>query len=218
MEGHDGRKMTYSTMNNGAIITTIKQYEFCDDIKKNILSYLCPKKMKSINPNLRLFWKWNGFDRSHYWERCDNFKGKINTICYKMNIMFGKEQLLFETSPLGLKMREHLKQRCRKWDLGDQIKKEEGWGFAPRRIQLHDDCWKMPKEMLERFFHSKEKFLKEIQVWGTRYVMRMNKREQRKRANVKRRERVCCELCGKTLSKNSISKHMKNISLQICVV
>ena len=212
MEGHDGRKMTYSTMNNGAIITTIKQYEFCDDIKKNILSYLCPKKMRLINPiNSKFFWEWRGFDRFHYWEMGDEFKGKVNTLCFQMNIMFGKEQLLFETSPLGLKMREKLKQRCRKYDLCDQIKKEGGWGFAPLKIQLHDESWNMPKEMLERFFHSKEKFLKEIQVWGTRYVMRMNKREQRKRANEKRRERVCCELCGKSLSKNSISKHMKNI-------
>ena len=82
-----------------ATITTQKEFYFCDDIKKNILSYLCPKPMRLTNildPKIKkLIFRW--------WVKNDEEQER--SIFLKFRMIVSREQALYEVSSTGINHR-----------------------------------------------------------------------------------------------------------------
>jgi hypothetical protein len=83
-----------------ATITTIKQYEFCDEIKQHILSYLGAKKMKltdlTLNRKIQILSK--------------SIPAEIKPKhIYKLRMLISKEQYNYERSKIGIKHRKKIR-------------------------------------------------------------------------------------------------------------
>ena len=82
-----------------ATITYTKHYEFCDDIKAHILSYLGPKKMKPFTPSIQLLQKLSEWGRSYI----KNYDYMTPLYHIRMNMPY--RQLEYEVSEMGANAR-----------------------------------------------------------------------------------------------------------------
>ena len=78
-----------------ATITYTKQYEFCDDIKAHILSFLKPKKMKTFIPSPELLQKLKN------WRWRFNYTNTFKSPLYHIRMEMPYRQLEYEVSNMG---------------------------------------------------------------------------------------------------------------------
>jgi hypothetical protein len=207
-----------------ATITIIKKYEFCDDIFKNILSYIKPKPMTTIGKRLltpefqEIF---NQYRRIYNLRLMESDKADAKVI-YRLRMLVSYEQFQFERTALAetaLKNHEDYLETLgyvngvymRGWFLNTL----PDW----RSVMYVMRCDKLSFTMLNKLRHCKtgkdfkQNHLYDICDAGKKSSKHHNKLEQKRIKNAKRREIVSCECCGKMLTRGSLSRHTKKCSV-----
>ena len=224
-------KSPQTTMASITTITT-KQYEFCDDVKKHILSFLAPKKMSLVNlyddKIQALLMKCQRPDRLF------SRKARI----YHLRMLVSKEQIDYERSDVGIKHRK--KQLAAVKIASDRklviIDLENYWrlrrngGTGEILLPLWNDYASYseflyyPYKALilgteyERYRRSHSPYtplqehLSHIMCYGKRYAeradVRFKKAKQAEARREKAKEKIACECgCGKTLARSTVSRH-----------
>ena len=171
---------------------------FCDDIKRHILSFLGAKPMKltDIDDIADLIHKWGD--------------GKLSaqTFVYHLRMRISFEQLQFEQSAVGFRAREKSNalrmEQCKRRDVQAELLQ-----YHILAAQDFNGVFRIP-DSFERFKWESSIF--KILLKGTIHGFLLEGIRGAGKASVnkfRRRERVCCEFCGKEVSRSSLSRHKK---------
>ena len=174
---------------------------FCDDIKRHILSFLGAKPMKTtelddIADLIHKFWH-------------DKQSGK--TFIYRLRMRISFEQWQFEQSDVGVRAREKYValrlEQCKRRDVRAELLQ-----YHVLAAQDFNGVFRIPDS-----FHRVKWEARIFQL-----LMRVQRNEttplflntirmagKASAAKFRRRERVCCECCGKEVSRSSLSRHKK---------
>lgn len=217
-------------------ITTVttKQYAFCDDIKKHILSFLAPKKMRLVN----LFDEKIQALLIKCMRRESVFSRKARL--YQLRMLISKEQLDYERSDVGIKHRKKHNAAIkiasdRKMvitDLENYWRDERRGGTGEFRVPIseygiylealywnykdivigtHYEIWSRERRPL---WTPKDWYLSYIILYGEQYTQRANlrfkKAKQAEARKEKAKEKIACGCgCGKMLTRPTVSRHIK---------
>jgi len=199
-----------------ATITTIKQYDFCEDIFKKILSYTGYKKaMPTIGKRLLNADIQKIFNRFHF--RCNTrlmscYKADVNLI-YSLRMVMSYEQLQYERTYCGRNALRNYEENLKQAELTqpqDTPISLYGWWYNDGLLM-----WNYIMRQLNRWFYNygpKITHLKEIIEAGQNSASKHKKIQSKIDNNNKRREIVVCE-CGKSLSRGALSRHKKKCSI-----
>ena len=194
------------------IISITKQYAFCDEIKKNILSFIPkPKPMKSIGEWLLSYEFQEIFNQHHRvintklmtWDKADV------KLIYRLRMLVSLEQFQFERTELAHNAMEKYKNKLRAqgvvsafsmygWFMSDGLSM---WLYV---LKCCDDGNLWSGHRGTKITH-----LKQIQNAGEKSSKHQKKLQQIKIKNEKRREIVSCECCHKLMCRSSLSRHSK---------
>jgi len=211
-----------------ATITTIKQYDFCEDIFKKILSYTGYKKaMPTIGKRLLKADIQKIFNR----RRSSPYRADINlhhcpynrrymspykedvNLIYSLRMVMSYQQLQYERTECGKNALVNYEESLRQAEL---TQPQDAY-FSPY-VWWYNDGLLMWNYIMRRLngFHNYEGFkithLKEIIEAGKDSVSKQKKIQSKIDYNNKRREIVVCE-CGKSLSRGALSRHKKKCSI-----
>ena len=171
---------------------------FCDDIKHHILSFLGAKPMKTTKLE-------DIADLIHKWGR-----GQLSakTFIYHLRMRISFEQLQFEQSAVGVKAREKyvalLLEQCKRRDVQAELLQ-----YHVLAAQDFNGVFRIPDSFLRVDWESVvlNRLLKGATSWTLLESVRSEGKASA--AKFRRRERVCCEFCGKEVSRSSLSRHKK---------
>ena len=205
--------MTSQLSSTMATITTItiKQYEFCDEIKQHILSYITRKP----------------FDLEKNWKFVYSFRTRqptLKTLIYRFRLRMSRRQLLYELSDAGLKRQLKVAQAINLPIIRREVIRELNYfwtqHFGPyTKTSFWDKKWIFKTHYSRMLYEpyrdeltlnfrganfSKAMFLVSIRYFGNLSTKRIYKK-------MRKSERVNCELCGKDLARCSLNNHMKKI-------
>lgn len=172
---------------------------FCDDIKRHIISFLGAKPMKltNIDDIAELLHKW-----SH------SKKLSVQTLVYHLRMRISFEQLRFEQSAVGVRAREKQValrlEQCKRRDVQAELLQ-----YHVLAAQDFNGVFRIPDS-----FHRvkwEATILKMLLKGSTSWTLVEEVRIAGKASanKFRRRERVCCEFCGKEVSRSSLSRHKK---------
>ena len=203
--------------NKMATITTTKHYEFCDDIFKNILSYTgYAKPMKTIGKRLlskEIQEIFNWHHRVVNLRIIESAKADV-TLVYRLRMLVSYEQLEFERSDIGKVALKNHEDYLDTFGVVNCVHMG-GW-FRYSGLEM----WRHIMSLLRRWnwCHCdgdvyKLAHLTQICDAGKKSSKHHKNIEQQHIKNAKRREIVACEACGKTLTRGSLTRHMKKCSV-----
>ena len=170
---------------------------FCDDIKRHILSFLGAKPMKVTNID-------DIADLIHKWSRGQSVK----SIIYHLRMRISFEQWQFEQSDVGVGAREKyvalLLEQCKRRDVQAELLQ-----YHVLAAQDFNGVFRIPDS-----FHRVDweaTILKMLLKGTTSWTLLEAVRSAGKASanKFRRRERVCCVVCGKDVSRSSLSRHKK---------
>ena len=171
---------------------------FCDDIKHHILSFLGAKPMKTTG--LGVF-----TDIIHKWGR-----GRLSpkSFVYRLRMRISLEQLQFEQSAVGIGAREkyvaRLLEKCKRSDVLEELLQ-----YHVLAAQDFNGVFRIPDSF--RLVEWESTILKILLKGTTAWTLLEAVRSAGKASadKFRRRERVCCEFCGKEVARSSLSRHKK---------
>jgi len=198
-----------------AIITTIKHYEFCDDIFKHILSYTGYKKpMTTIGKRLLTDEYQEIFNQNHRLINrriMESDKADVKLI-YRLRMLVSYEQFQFERTALAKLAMENYKDHLDTFGVVNGVHLG-GWFHNIGMSNWHHimrmlgGCWDWFWRDGDDVYKSAH--LNQICDAGKKSSKHYIKLEQK----AKRREVVSCECCGKMLTRGSLSRHTKKCSV-----
>jgi hypothetical protein len=200
-----------------ATITTIKQYDFCEDIFKKIISYTGYKKaMPTIGKRLlnadiqKIF---NKFIYRQNTKTMSDYKADVNLI-YSLRMVMSYEQLQYERTKCGKNALVNYQENLRQVELTqpqDTPISLYGWWYNDGLLMWNY----ITRTLWNRWFCNygpKITHLKEIIEAGKNSASKHKKIQSKIDYNKKRREIVVCE-CGKSLSRGALSRHKNKCSI-----
>ena len=158
-----------------ATITYTKHYEFCDDIKAHILSFLGARKMKSFRPSIQLLQKMLEWKRSG---RAFRFDYTMPLYYIRMNMPY--RQLEYEVSEMGTKTRKKYQR-----DYMNTHYAGARWIYDEAMDTI---CGRMG---------GLKNHLAKIRMVANEFEWRRQEHE----AYIKYNQRMCCSICNKTMTK-----------------
>jgi hypothetical protein len=200
-----------------AIITTIKNYEFCDDIFKHILSYTGYKKpMTTIGKRLLTDEFQEIFNQHHRVVNqriMESDKADVKLI-YRLRMFVSYEQLQFEQTAIGKVAMKNYKDYLDTFGVVNCVHlggwfHHSGvcmWNYILRMLRGWDWYWRDGDAY-------KSAHLTQICDAGKTSSKHHIKLEKQSIRNAKRREVVSCECCGKMLTRGSLTRHTKKCSV-----
>ena len=171
---------------------------FCDDIKHHILSFLGAKPMKPAGIGVFT-------DIIHKWGRA---RLSARSFVYHLRLRISLEQLQFEQSDVGVRAREkytaRLLELCKRTDVLEELRQ-----YHVMAAQDFNGVVRIPDSF--RRVDWEANILKMLLRGTTSWTLLESVRSAGKASanKFRRRERVCCEYCGKELARGSLSKHKK---------
>ncbi len=204
-----------------AIITTIKKYEFCDDIFKNIISYTGYKKpMTTIGKRLMTDEFQEIFNQHHRVVNrriMESDKADVKLI-YRLRMLVSYEQFEFERTAIAKVAMKNYKDYLDTFGVVNCVHlggwfQHSGMSMWHYVMRMLSNCWDWfwrDGDDVYKLAH-----LTQICDAGKTSSKHHKKLEQQSIKNAKRREIVSCECCGKMLTRGSLSRHMKKCSVVI---
>jgi hypothetical protein len=212
--------------NKMATITIIKNYEFCQDIFKHILSYTGYKKpMATIGKRLlsKEFQEiFNKNNRACNGRHIQSDKADA-TMIYRLRMLVSYEQFQFERTALAKLAMENYRDYLETLGVVNGVC-IVGWFHNIAMTNWRGVMWllrgdKTPPSVRwgRRYYDDDEEFkqnhLYDICDAGKKSSKHYIKLEQQSIKNAKRREVVSCECCSKMLTRGSLPRHMKKCSV-----
>ena len=137
--------------------------------------------------------------------------GKLSaqTFVYHLRMRISFEQLQFEQSAVGFRAREKSNalrmEQCKRRDVQAELLQ-----YHILAAQDFNGVFRIP-DSFERFKWESSIFKILLKVTIPRLLLEGIRGAGKASANkFRRRERVCCEFCGKELSRSSLSRHKKS--------
>jgi hypothetical protein len=162
-----------------ATITYTKQYEFCDDIKAHILSYLKPRKMKSFTPSIQLLQKMLEWKRSTSALYNNPRRFHYTSPLYHIRMNMPYRQLEYEVSEMGANARKKHER-----DYVNTLYAGARW--------IYDDAM----DTICGRMGGLKNHLASIRMRANEFAYRRDECEK----YIKFSKRVCCRQCKKTMT------------------
>jgi len=195
---------------------TKKQMVFNDDIWKEIMSYLKPKKRELFNMFDKRIqnWVWK-----LWW--C-NKQNVFKNVFYNLRMIVPLEAINYELSKRGKYERKIFKQDVDYklafdrvlMDLNVYFETLNGNSSIIGRVSMDNGFYKSYYGCWDRFLDGMRdvkdgKLLVQIEVAGEEYMKRAKIRDYKRKRSEKRSVKVICDCCGKQMTNASLGRHKK---------